>query len=141
VVLRNDCKYGYRCFGKELILSLINTAHNPDPVPERGQQDIYIYAGVSDDDPVVLLSGSEQMMHTPKAVPTGAHFGSLDPDGQFISANLPGCVVSSTSLTSGGRLCLRLCNLTDEFQPVSAASDHGSAEDEAAPYSITDLTI
>ena len=141
VVLRNDCKYGYRCFGKELILSLINTAHNPDPVPERGQQDIYIYAGVSDEDPVVLLSGSEQMMHTPKAVPTGAHFGSLDPDGQFISANLPGCVVSSTSLTSGGRLCLRLCNLTDEFQPVSAASDHGSAEDEAAPYSITDLTI
>ncbi|MBO4327685.1 MAG: alpha-mannosidase [Clostridia bacterium] len=141
VVLRSDCKYGYRCFGKDLVLSLINTAHNPDPVPERGQQDIYICAGVSEADPVTLVSGSEKMMHKPKAIPTGAHFGTLDPDGQFISVNAPGCAVSSIFMNESEELVLRLNRLTDGFEFAYASAGDETAETEAGPYSITELLL
>ena len=68
-VLRSDCKYGYRCFGDELTLSLINTAHFPDPVPERGEHDISIVVDLSDPVPNALAAGSERMMHPPVALP------------------------------------------------------------------------
>ena len=141
LVLRNDCKYGYRVFGDELILSLINTAHFPDPAPERGQQDIYLYVGVCEAEAATLLGESELMMHTPKAIPTGAHFGTLTPEGTLLDVNAAGTVVTSVTRTAGGDVKIRLNRPSDGTDLVEASTAESAGETEVGPYSIGELVF
>ena len=141
LVLRSDCKYGYRCFGDELILSLINTAYFPDPAPERGQQDIFIQVGVSDIDAAKLIGGSELMMHVPKAVPTGAHFGTMPPEGTLLDIDADGTVVTSIVRVDGESIRIRLNRPTGGTDNIRITGAEYSAETDAGPYSVSDLIL
>ncbi|MBO5076663.1 MAG: hypothetical protein J5584_03585 [Clostridia bacterium] len=139
-VLRSDCKYGYRCFGDELTLSLINTAHFPDPVPERGEHDISIVVDLSDPVPNALAAGSERMMHPPVALPVNTSKGELPPEGTLLEVE-GHARVSSVTRDENGQLNVRLNEIEGRSATVRIYALDGSAELSLKPYSIADAKV
>ncbi len=56
--LFTDSKYGYRYYGKEMSVTLIRSAYDPDPYPERGIHDIRIGVAVSEPDRIKDISAA-----------------------------------------------------------------------------------
>ncbi len=148
VVLRSDCKYGYRCFGDDLIMSLINTAHDPDPLPERGYHDILLKVGVSDASATELLKGTEKMMHVPKAIPVAATAGELETSGVLLSVRKDDAVpdggipvVSSVKLNENGDLDVRFFEAAGEKASVVVETRDRAVSATVNAYSIGDAII
>ena len=148
VVLRSDCKYGYRCFGDDLIMSLINTAHDPDPLPERGYHDILLKVGVSDASATELLKGTEKMMHVPKAIPVAATAGELETSGVLLSVRKDDAVpdggipvVSSVKLNENGDLDVRFFEAAGEKASVVVETRDRAVSATVNAYSIGDAVI
>jgi len=58
VSLFTDSKYGYRYYEKEMSVTLIRSAYDPDPYPERGIHDIRIGVSVSSPDQVMDIAAA-----------------------------------------------------------------------------------
>ena len=120
VLLASDCKYGYRCDDQGLSLSLINSAHNPDPYPERGMHVINLWLGVSDAHPLTLKNMARGFCHPAMVCSTGLHTGALPPVGSlagfessssFLSAlyEEDGCTFARVTELCGETDTVRLC--------------------------------
>jgi len=136
VVLRSDCKYGYRLFGGDLALTLINTAHNPDPLPERFIHTLTVYVGIEPVDPLGYYLTSEKLAHVPKAIPVNPHTGTLPPSGTLFEAAPGTAFMSSLTMSAEGRLRPRIVELKGlQTEAVFRIGDSETVI-TAEPYSI-----
>jgi alpha-mannosidase len=108
VALVTDSKYGYRGCGGVLSATLINTASNPDPYPERGEHDVELWIALDAADPKALFEGAENLCRRPCVVSGGSHPGRLPPEKELLRLDAASTVLSSTGLTGDGALLLRV---------------------------------
>lgn len=163
IALMADCKYGYRCHNNNLIATLINTARNPDPFPERGIHDITLNITVADADPRLLKSISDKFNRSPIAIPVNPHKGCLPTELSFLSMNDCGAVISSVELLSDGAFAVRVHDVAGEGADIvlnfardvksaclidlmenvvgKAAVDGGKVSFRLAPHSIAGVKL
>lgn len=84
LVMYSDCKYGYRAVDSKLSVSLINTAHIPDPYPERGIHNIRIAVGIPSDDKASAFNRADAFMRALRYVPVNPHKGAMPPSGKLM---------------------------------------------------------
>lgn len=116
ILLTTDCKYGFRCTGDALSVTLIRSAYEPDDLPEIGDHDILIGVGIPENSrPATLLAESLRFRFTPMAVAAMPHKGSLSPSGKLfeVTGNVQ---VSSVKCAEDGSgdILVRLVNLEDK---------------------------
>lgn len=158
-----DCKYGYRLADDALICTLINTAMDPDPYPERGIHHIQLYVAVTEPAPAALKVSAEQLIRPMVGVPTAVHTGSLPAAGSLLQAETGSCVITAVTVTADDALAVRcyetegkeaVLRLTPSFVPASAALvdlnetelaaasvENGVVTAKVAPYSIAQIKI
>ena len=111
-----DCKYGFRGTVKDgnavLISTLINTATNPDPYPERGIHEITLSVGLFPSDDVGMELAARSANRPMAPVSTGSHKGTLPASGTFLKYNAPTGILSSVSADEN-RMTLRFYSVSD----------------------------
>ena len=106
LALVSDSKYGYRGEEDALSLTLINSAVNPDPYPERGIHAITLWLGLADDTGKDLQALTDELNHGFFYQPAKAHGGSLP--ARFGLLALSGGAAAVTSVqTAEGALLVR----------------------------------
>lgn len=105
--LITDCKYGYRLSDGVLSATLINTAIQPDPYPERGIHHIQLWISADQAGAVALKRRAEACVRPMIAAPTGVHAGKLPPRDALAAFEAEGCVLSSIQRTSDQALLAR----------------------------------
>lgn len=160
-----DSKYGFRGIVRDgqavLISTLINTATNPDPYPERGIHEITLALGLFPDQPAKMERAAESAVRSLTPVSTGSHPGDLAPEGRFLDIDAPESVVSAvyadenamyirayavsdapTALTvhTGAVKDACLVNLAGEIVG-SCRTDGGDVSAELPPHGIVTLKI
>lgn len=118
VYLMTDSKYGYRLFENALTATLINTAHNPDPDPERGHHDITVAVGLGCTDAGEMAAVSEAFVHPLRYVPSNPHKGEMPPQASLLSAETGSARITSVTLTQDGALRVRLNELCGKSATV-----------------------
>lgn len=116
ILLTTDCKYGFRCTGDSLSVTLIRSAYDPDDLPEVGDHDILIGVGIPENSrPATLLAESLRFRCAPMAVAAMPHEGSLTPSGKLleVTGNVQVSCIKCTEDGSGD-LLIRLANLGSE---------------------------
>jgi alpha-mannosidase len=105
--LITDCKYGYRMADGVLSVTLINTAGDPDPYPERGIHAIRLYVALTDGHAAAFKALSRQLNRGMIAVPTARHEGKLPPQMSLMQLWASHCVLSGVEMKEDA-LVLRL---------------------------------
>ena len=127
--LITDCKYGFRMADGVLSATLINTAIDPDPYPERGVHAIKLFVGLTDSRHVSMKQMAERLTRPMTCVPTATHAGKLPARASLLGVEAEGCVVTSVQLGKDDALLVRLyeaegedkqVTLTLPFEPGSA---------------------
>ena len=77
LAVMSDSKYGYRGEGESLSLTLINSAVNPDPYPERGIHHITVWLGLTDGTAGAQTALCDDMCHSFFYQPGNVHAGAL----------------------------------------------------------------
>jgi len=131
IMLSSDSKYGFRCFGDALALTLIRSSYDPDPAPEIYTHAFNINVGlVEDESPAGLIEASQRQTKAAVAVACGSQEGDLPLAGSFVRID-GGAVVSSIKMAEdGGGMIVRLYSVSGEdgdvaldfFQPVRSMS-------------------
>jgi len=124
-----DCKYGFRAVKRDgnavLYATLINTAVNPDPFPERGMHDISLFIGLYSPNPAetekAVLSAIRPMAY----LSTGSHKGDLPLSGSFCTVDCEGGVTSAV-YAEDGALFVRVYSVSDEARELTI--DAGAKE-------------
>ncbi len=106
--LITDCKYGFRLSGNVLTATLINTAIDPDPYPERGVHAINLFVGLTNGKPVQLKQMAERLTRPMTGVPTASHQGALPARASLLSVDAGHCVLTSVQLNAEGAMLIRL---------------------------------
>lgn len=106
LALTSDCKYGYRLADGVLSATLINTACNPDPYPERGIHAIRLFLSLTDGGSAAMKTKAETMIRPMLAVPTAAHPGSLPAQGAFMRLDAGHTVLAGCDVAEDGALVL-----------------------------------
>ncbi|MBP1588207.1 MAG: alpha-mannosidase [Clostridia bacterium] len=96
-----DTKYGYRFFGGSIISSLINTAHNPDPDPERGEHDFSLRIGLGSANPAAMEKIACTVNRPIRFVSAVPHKGALPPSGAFLEVSESTAAVTSVTARDG----------------------------------------
>ncbi|MDY3280464.1 MAG: glycoside hydrolase family 38 C-terminal domain-containing protein [Eubacteriales bacterium] len=107
LALTSDCKYGYRLADDVLSVTLINTAGDPDPYPERGIHAIKLFLSLTDGQPAVLKNKAETLIRPMVAVPTASHPGSLPARGSMMGFAAEHSVMTALDVAADGTLVLR----------------------------------
>ena len=130
VALASSCKYGYRLSTDGVLsLSLINTAGNPDPYPERGVHKITLWIALGGETPAALRGEVESLMRPLIPVPTASHPGPLASVGSFLRVDAAHTVVNSVWDSDGSlRLTLYEAEGTAETAVIETAFPVASAE-------------
>jgi len=127
--LITDCKYGYRLNGNVLSVSLINSACNPDPYPERGIHAIKLFIALTDGKAKSFKATAKSLITPLLAVPTARHEGSLGSFGSLLGFDSESTLLSSVSVSEDGALTLRFyeaegkedtVTVTPPFAPTKA---------------------
>ena len=84
VGLASDCKYGFRLSRSNLYVTLINTAENPDPYPERGIQDISLFIIPTSADATILARETDVCLTPLQYMTNTVHGGELLTTGSLI---------------------------------------------------------
>ncbi|MBR6891228.1 MAG: hypothetical protein IKN05_09580, partial [Clostridia bacterium] len=106
LALVSDSKYGYRGSEDALSLTLINSAVNPDPYPERGIHTITLWLGSAQDTAQALQAVTDEMNHRLFYQPGGVHGGALP--ARFGLVELVSGKAAVTSMRpEGGALTVR----------------------------------
>lgn len=98
--LLSDCKYGFRCDGRGLGVTLIRASTGPDTTPDIGRHTIRLRIGVLPDDPAALLRMNDAFAHPVCACANTAHSGALPVSGQAFSAD--GAIVAAVKRAEDG---------------------------------------
>jgi len=106
--LITDCKYGFRLSENVLTATLINTAIDPDPYPERGVHAINLFVGLTDARHVPLKQMAERLTRPMTGVPTAAHMGRLPACTSLLGLDAGHTVLTSVQLNSDGDMLIRL---------------------------------
>ena len=106
--LITDCKYGFRLSDNVLTATLINTAIDPDPYPERGIHAINLYVGLTESCHVPLKQMAERLTRPMTAVSTAAHPGKLPAVSSLLKLDAQHCVLTSVQMSPEGSLLVRL---------------------------------
>ncbi len=93
--LASDCKYGYRNWDGELSVTLINSANEPDPYPERGIHHITLWLGIDDAATKPLKDAARALTHPLAICSTGIHKGDLPTCGTLFDFEAHNSVLSS----------------------------------------------
>ena len=100
LTLTSDCKYGYRLGKDGLSVTLINSATNPDPYPERGIHEINLFlrAGEETQSEMTVNLNNHPILYQSVA----AHAGALPPEAGLIKEIKGSVAVTSVEETDGG---------------------------------------
>ncbi len=111
VYVMTDSKYGYRGFDNAIVSTLINTANNPDPDPERGKHEFTLAVGIEKACPKAMADRSDRFMHGVRYVPTNPHAGTLPAVGALLSASTGTARITSVTRLENGNTLVRLNEL------------------------------
>ena len=109
VTLMTDTKYGYRYDGRDMSVTLIRSAYDPDPYPERGIHDIRI--GVSVCSPEEAHNASLVFNHPLPFLSATKHGGNLPLSGSALTVEGATVEAVKPSEDAAG-VAVRLCERT-----------------------------
>ena len=118
VVLASDCKYGFRLSRGDLFVTLINTAHNPDPYPERGIQDIHLFVMLSSVDAATLAKETDICLNPLQYMTNNSHSGTLPTTAGLLTTEGETAVFTGVA-QRGGRLAVRMYETAGKNCPVT----------------------
>lgn len=118
LALVSDCKYGFRLSRGDLFVTLIHTAKNPDPYPERGVHEIALYILPSEANATVLAKETDVCLHPLQHVTNSAHAGSRPTTGSLLSTEGKSAVFTGVALRDGC-LAVRMYESAGESCPVT----------------------
>ncbi|MBQ6960185.1 MAG: alpha-mannosidase [Clostridia bacterium] len=107
LTLAADSKYGYRLAEGVLSCTLINSAGNPDPYPERGLHRITLWLHIGNEKPAALLRRVGALNRPLIALSTKAQPGELPPEMRLMQFRADSAVLSGVELTEDGALRVR----------------------------------
>ena len=120
-----DCKYGFRAVKRDghavLYATLINTAVNPDPFPERGMHDITLSIGLFSPDPAETQKAALSAVRPMAYLSTGSHKGDLPMSGTFCTVDCTGGVPSAV-YAEDGALFVRVYSVSDRAEELTIAA-------------------
>ena len=105
--LITDCKYGYRLAENVLPVTLIHTAGDPDPYPERGIHAIELFVTLTDGTHVDMKNRASWLIQPMTAVPTGWHKGVAPEIDSLLDVQAEHSVLTSIQKNDKGELYLR----------------------------------
>ena len=106
--LISDCKYGFRLADNVLTATLINTAVDPDPYPERGIHAIKLFVTLTDGSAAKLKAKAEALIRPMTGVPTASHAGKLGPKESLLGFEAQHSVLTSVQMSGDDALTVRL---------------------------------
>ena len=119
LTLAADSKYGYRLSDDVLSCTLINSAGNPDPYPERGLHRITLWMHVGNEKPAALLRHVGALNRPLVALSTKAQPGELPTEMRLMNFRAESAVLSSVELTEKGALRVRVVETGGREDTVS----------------------
>jgi alpha-mannosidase len=108
LALVTDSKYGYRGCQGVLSATLINTASSPDPYPERGEHAIRLWVALDKAEPKALCERAGDLCRGMSVISGSRHPGKLPLAKELLRLDAASTVLSSTSLSAGGDLLVRV---------------------------------
>ena len=143
LMLSSDSKYGFRCTGDSLALTLIRSSCDPDPVPEIYTHAFQLNVGIVPNAAAqTLLEAARQQTRTAIAVPCGSQTGNLPLSGSFLRVTQGEAMVSAIKMPEDGSnaVIIRLYDASGKggqvalelFQPAKAAAYLDAHENELA---------
>ncbi len=108
VILMSDCKYGYRGANNNLALTLINSASNPDPYPERGIHNITLWLGACPSDAKRAEEKALACNHALFYQPSNCHTGTLAMEDGLLEVNAEHVIVSAIIPDEDGSILVRV---------------------------------
>jgi alpha-mannosidase len=115
----SNCKYGYRLADNVLSVTLINTAGDPDPYPERGIHAIKLMVALTDGTHIQMKHLSKVLMSPMIGVPTACHKGSLAPRGSLTDFRSDHSILTGMFAGADGELVLRMYEAEGRRDPVT----------------------
>lgn len=107
-VLISDSKYGYRGADNTLALTLINSAVNPDPYPERGIHNITLWLGVCPANEKKAEEMATVCNHNLFYQPSNCHTGSLPMENSLLQVEAENVMVSAVVPGEDGSVLVRV---------------------------------
>lgn len=145
LALSCDCKYGYRLADGVLTLTLINSAGNPDPYPERGMHRINMWLASDAVCAISMKRRAEAYCRPMVAMPTRAKSGKLSSEARLLGYESETCVLSGVSLSKNGALKVRVYegagregSVKIKLPFVCAETGSDTAEFSVKPFSIAE---
>ncbi|MDR2688120.1 MAG: glycosyl hydrolase-related protein [Oscillospiraceae bacterium] len=142
LMLSGDSKYGLRCFGNALAMTLIRGSYDPDPAPEIYLHTFHVNVGiVPDAAPRSLVEAAQLQTRGAIAVAAGSQGGELPLTGSFARVAGGEAVVSSVKMAEDGDgMVVRLYSVSGEdsdvtlefLRPVKAMAYVDAHENELA---------
>ena len=125
-VVANDCKYGHSLDGSTLRVTVVRSSHDPDPLPEIGQQGVRLaltpFAGelpVAD-----AVRAGQAFNNALRVVGTDVHAGSLPPAAALLTVAGEGLVVGGLKKAEdAAALIVRLFETTGQPQSATITPD------------------
>ena len=118
LALAADCKYGFRYYGGDLSVTLINTGYNPDPYPERGIQDISLFVLPAPADGAWLAAQTDRCLNSLQYMTGTVHGGSLPVTMSLLQTEGETAVFSGVSMQDG-KLAIRVYETAGKACPVT----------------------
>lgn len=107
LALASNCKYGFRLSRNDLFVTLINTAENPDPYPERDMHDITLFIMPTNPAAAALSREMDVCMNPMQYVTNTPHTGILPTTGSLL--NTQGATAVFTGIAQrDGYLAIRM---------------------------------
>ncbi len=106
LILTSDCKYGFRGATDSLTMTLINSAVNPDPYPERGIHHITLWMGAGSGSAQEMQLLTDTANHRLICQSTGVHEGVL-PARMGLLESVSGSAAITSVQAKDGELLLR----------------------------------
>ncbi len=163
LTLAADSKYGYRLADGMLSCSLINSAANPDPYPERGLHRIHLWLRISQESRTDLKRRIDCLNRPMVPFSTKAQPGVLSAEMSLIGFDARSTILSGIFLDEEDRVHVRVYNVEGETDPVKLtlpcpvsqawltdlkgsrtdllSFDHNIVTFDVKPYTITEAVI
>jgi len=120
LMLSSDSKYGFRCFGNAMALTLIRGSEDPDPAPEIYTHAFIINVGIVPGAiPAKLIEASQLQNRTALAVSCGSQEGDLPLSNRFVRVEGEAVISSVKLAEDGSGMIVRLYSVSSEDEDVA----------------------
>ena len=136
-MLMSDCKYGFRNFGKGMLIDLIRSSDAPDSMPEIGSHPITLGVGFSDYESDALIDGYNTFSHPISTFANSVHGGSLPMS--LSAVNVKNAQVSALKQAEDGGIIIRMYNT--KGLAVAAEAEFAKEIAQAQTVSFTEKII